>query len=102
LRDPDKKIIINYLFETVKNLADESNAVNSASIIIEDNSKGTKTKILCDPWLDGEEYIGSWGMYPQYEFKPENFADLGAHLKYDRVGSVYKIGLFYCWNHFHV
>lgn len=29
-------------------------------------------------------------------------ADLGAHLKYDRVGSVYKRGLFYCWNHFHI
>jgi UDP-MurNAc hydroxylase len=50
--------------------------LNSASILIEDNSKGKKTKILCDPWLDGEEYIGSWGIYPQYEFKPENFADL--------------------------
>jgi UDP-MurNAc hydroxylase len=27
-------------------------------------------------------------------------ADLGSHLKYDRVGSVYKRGLFYCLNHF--
>ena len=27
-------------------------------------------------------------------------ADLGSHLKYDRIGSVYKRGLFYCLNHF--
>ena len=27
-------------------------------------------------------------------------ADLGSHLRYERVGSVYKRGLFYCWNHF--
>ena len=27
-------------------------------------------------------------------------ADLGSHLKYDRVGTVYKRGLFYCLNHF--
>ena len=27
-------------------------------------------------------------------------ADLGSHLRYDRVGSVYKRGLFYCLNHF--
>lgn len=50
--------------------------LNSASILIEDNTGGSKTRILCDPWLDGEEYIGSWGIYPNYEFRPENFADL--------------------------
>ena len=27
-------------------------------------------------------------------------ADLGSHLRYERVGSVYKRGLFYCWNNF--
>jgi UDP-MurNAc hydroxylase len=27
-------------------------------------------------------------------------ADLGSHLRYERVGSIYKRGLFYCWNHF--
>ena len=27
-------------------------------------------------------------------------ADLGSHLRYERVGSVYKRGLFYCWNYF--
>ncbi|MGI0087886.1 MAG: MBL fold metallo-hydrolase [Nitrosotalea sp.] len=41
----------------------------SASVIIEDKD----VKILCDPWLVGEEYFGSWGMYPPYNFKPENF-----------------------------
>jgi len=28
-------------------------------------------------------------------------ADLGSHIIYSRVGSVYKRGLFYCWNHFY-
>jgi len=28
-------------------------------------------------------------------------ADLGSHLRYERVGSVYKRGLFYCWNYFY-
>lgn len=41
----------------------------SASVIIEDKN----TSILCDPWLIGEEYFGSWGMYPPYNFKSENF-----------------------------
>jgi len=27
-------------------------------------------------------------------------ADLGSHLRYERVGSIYKRGLFYCWNNF--
>ncbi|MBM3456456.1 MAG: MBL fold metallo-hydrolase [Bacteroidetes bacterium] len=50
--------------------------LNSASILIEDSTGSSKTKILCDPWLDGEEYIGSWEIYPPYEFKPEKFLDL--------------------------
>ncbi|MEM3065659.1 MAG: MBL fold metallo-hydrolase [Candidatus Nitrosotenuis sp.] len=50
--------------------------LNSASILIEDDFEGSKTKILCDPWLEGEEYLGSWGIYPPYEFRPEAFADL--------------------------
>lgn len=44
----------------------------SASVVIQDKD----TKILCDPWLVGEEYFGSWGMYPSYNFKPENFKDI--------------------------
>ncbi|MDE1725563.1 MAG: MBL fold metallo-hydrolase [Thaumarchaeota archaeon] len=44
----------------------------SASVIIED--KGVK--VLCDPWLLGEEYFGSWGMYPPYQFRPENFKSI--------------------------
>ena len=44
----------------------------SASVIIED--KGVK--VLCDPWLVGEEYFGSWGMYPPYYFKAENFKSI--------------------------
>jgi UDP-MurNAc hydroxylase len=44
----------------------------SASVIVED--KGVK--ILCDPWLVGEEYFGSWGMYPPYHFRPENFKSI--------------------------
>ena len=46
--------------------------LNSASVLIEDQG----VKVLCDPWLDGEEYFGSWGMYPPYEFKPEKFDDV--------------------------
>lgn len=44
----------------------------SASVLIQDGD----TKILCDPWLQGEEYYGSWGMYPPYDFKPGSFDDV--------------------------
>ena len=50
--------------------------LNSATNMIEDSVNDTCVKILCDPWLDGEEYLGSWAMYPQYNFKPENFSDV--------------------------
>jgi len=50
--------------------------LNSASTIIEDRTNESQTKILCDPWLDGEEYLGSWAIYPHYEFVPENFSDI--------------------------
>lgn len=66
--------------------------LNSASILIEDDFEGSKTKILCDPWLEGEEYLGSWGIYPQYEFRPENFADLDfiyvSHIHPDHCSSI--------------
>ena len=43
--------------------------LNSASVLIEDKN----VKILCDPWLDGEEvYFGSWGIYPPYDFNSRN------------------------------
>ena len=50
--------------------------LNSASNMIEDSVNGCSVKILCDPWLKDEEYLGSWAMYPQYNFKAENFSDL--------------------------
>ena len=50
--------------------------LNSASVIIEDKFGDTTTKILCDPWLEGEEYIGSWAIYPPYEFRPEIFTEV--------------------------
>ena len=43
--------------------------LNSASVLIEDDSGDSNVKILCDPWLEGEEYIGSWAIYPPYDFK---------------------------------
>ena len=46
--------------------------LNSASVLIQDKD----VKILCDPWLDGEEYFGSWGIYPPYNFEPEKFDDV--------------------------
>jgi len=36
--------------------------LNSATNMIEDSVNDTCVKILCDPWLDGEEYLGSWAM----------------------------------------
>jgi len=51
-------------------------ALNSASVLIEDTHDNTTTKILCDPWLEGEEYIGSWAIYPPYTFEPEKFSDV--------------------------
>ena len=50
--------------------------LNSATNMIEDSTDDSCVKILCDPWLNGEEYLGSWAMYPQYNFKPENFSDV--------------------------
>ena len=44
--------------------------------MIEDKTDESQTKILCDPWLEGEEYLGSWAIYPPYEFIPENFSDV--------------------------
>jgi len=44
--------------------------------MIEDTSGKSPIKILCDPWLDGEEYLGSWAIYPPYDFIPENFLDV--------------------------
>lgn len=50
--------------------------LNSASVMIEDSEGHSKVKILCDPWLDGEEYLGSWAIYPPYDFNPDNFTDV--------------------------
>ncbi|PJC50554.1 MAG: Zn-dependent hydrolase, partial [Nitrosopumilales archaeon CG_4_9_14_0_2_um_filter_34_16] len=50
--------------------------LNSASVMIENNDESSKVKILCDPWLDGEEYLGSWAIYPPYDFNPDNFTDV--------------------------
>ncbi len=50
--------------------------LNSASNLIEDSVDGSHVRILCDPWLNGEEYLGSWAMYPPYNFESENFSDL--------------------------
>ena len=50
--------------------------LNSASVMIEDGVGDSKVKILCDPWLEGEEYLGSWAMYPPYTFNPDNFTDI--------------------------
>ena len=47
-------------------------SLNSASVLIEDSD----TKILCDPWLTGQEYLDSWGIYPTFQFKPEKFHDV--------------------------
>ena len=44
---------------------------NSAAVVIQDND----TKILVDPWLRNGEYFGSWGIFPPYDFKPEEFDD---------------------------
>jgi len=37
--------------------------LNSASVLIEDGVGDSKVKILCDPWLEGEEYMGSWKLH---------------------------------------
>ena len=45
---------------------------NSAAVVIQDND----TKILLDPWLRNGEYFGSWGIFPPYDFKQEEFDDM--------------------------
>ena len=47
-------------------------SLNSASVLIEDKN----IKVLCDPWLTGQEYLNSWGIYPTFQFKPKNFDDV--------------------------
>lgn len=44
----------------------------SATTIVESNG----VKVLTDPWLVGNEYFGSWGMFPKYNFKKEKFNDI--------------------------
>ena len=44
--------------------------------MIEDRTDESKTKILRDPWFDGEEYLGSLAIYSPYEFVLENFSDV--------------------------
>ena len=44
----------------------------SACVLIE----GDGVKILCDPWLVDGAYIGSWHIYPPYEFQPNEFNDV--------------------------
>jgi len=51
-------------------------SLNSASVLIEDKDNQSNVKILCDPWLIGEEYFGSWGIYPPFEFKAEKFENV--------------------------
>ncbi|MCX2818627.1 MBL fold metallo-hydrolase [Haladaptatus sp. F3-133] len=43
-----------------------------STVLVED--KGVK--ILCDPWLEGETYYGSWAHYPPVDFSPEEYADI--------------------------
>ena len=50
--------------------------------MIEDRTDESKTKILCNSWLDGEKYLGSWAIYPPYEFVSENFSDLPENVIY--------------------
>lgn len=61
--------------------------LNSASVLVEDEN----VKILCDPWLIGHEYFGSWGIYPPYKFRPESFSDVDfihiSHLHPDHCSS---------------
>ena len=47
-------------------------SLNSASVLIEDKN----IKVLCDPWLTGQEYLNSWGIYPTFQFKPKIFDDV--------------------------
>jgi UDP-MurNAc hydroxylase len=44
----------------------------SACVLIESNN----TKILCDPWLIDGAYLGSWCIYPPYDFQPSDFDDI--------------------------
>ena len=44
----------------------------SACVLIEGNG----VKILNDPWLVDGAYIGSWHIYPPYEFRPSEFDDV--------------------------
>ena len=56
-------------------------------------------KILCDPWLTGGEYYGSWAQYPKYNFEPNYFHDFdfiyvshihGDHFSYKTMSKLNK------------
>lgn len=65
-------------------------SLNSASVLIEENFGNDCVKILCDPWLVGEEYFGSWGIYPPYKFESKMFEDVDfiyiSHIHPDHCG----------------
>ncbi|MFB6344946.1 MAG: MBL fold metallo-hydrolase [bacterium] len=43
-----------------------------STLLIEDRG----VKVLCDPWLDGEAFYGSWAHYPPTEHVPSDFNDV--------------------------
>ena len=44
----------------------------SATVLIEHNN----TKVLCDPWLTGDEYYGSWTVHPKLDMDYSQFDDV--------------------------
>ena len=46
--------------------------VNGACVIIESDD----VKIICDPWITGEAYYGSWSIYPPLQIEDQYLEDI--------------------------
>ena len=46
--------------------------VNGACVIVESSG----LKIICDPWLTGETYYGSWSIYPPLQIDDKILQDI--------------------------
>ena len=61
--------------------------IGSACVLIESGG----IKILCDPWITGEVYYGSWAHYPKLEFDKAMFDDIDyiyvSHIHPDHMGA---------------
>ncbi len=70
--------------------------------MIEDRTDELKTKILYDPWLDGEKYLGSWAIYHHMNLFQKIFQILILIYGIIELEVFTNEICFFCLNHFYV